>query len=76
MTQKVVKRFIKKDLIYRYALPVKLITDNANNLNRKLIVELYTKWRIMHFNYSLYRPKMNGTVETTKKISRRSSRKW
>jgi hypothetical protein len=29
VTQKVVKRFIKKDLIYRYGPPEKIVTDNA-----------------------------------------------
>jgi len=48
MTQKGVKRFIEKDLIYRYGLPKKIVTDNAQNFNGKMIVELCTKWKIKH----------------------------
>jgi hypothetical protein len=43
VTQKVVKRFIEKDLIYRYSPPEKRVTDNAHNFNGKMIVELCTK---------------------------------
>jgi hypothetical protein len=43
MTQKIAKRFIEKDLICCYDIPLRLITDNAQNFNAKLIVELYTK---------------------------------
>ncbi|XP_061960352.1 uncharacterized protein LOC133681211 [Populus nigra] len=60
VTQKVVKRFIEKDLVCRYGLPIRLVTDNAQNFNGKLIDELCTKWRIKHLNSSPYRPKMNG----------------
>jgi hypothetical protein len=28
-----------------------------------MIIELYAKWKIKHYNSSPYRPKMNGTVE-------------
>lgn len=43
-----------------------MITDNAQNFNGKLIVELYTKWKIKHFNSSPYRPKMIGAIEVVK----------
>jgi hypothetical protein len=67
VTQKVVKRFIEKDLICRYGLPEKIMTDNAQNFNGKMIVELCTKWKIKHSNSSPYRPKMNGAVEAANK---------
>jgi len=67
VTQKVVKRFIEKDLVYRYGLPARLVTDNAQNFNGKLIDELCTKWKIKHLNSSPYRPKMNGAVEAANK---------
>jgi hypothetical protein len=44
-----------------------LITNNAQNFNRKLIVELCTKWRIKHLNSSSYRPKINGVVKEANK---------
>jgi hypothetical protein len=43
VTQKVVKRFIKRCLIYRYGLLEMIVTDNAKNLNGKMIVELCAK---------------------------------
>ena len=67
VTQKMVKRFIKKDLICQYGLLEKLLADNAQNFNGKMIVELYTKCKIKHFNYSPYIPKMNGNVKAANK---------
>jgi hypothetical protein len=63
----VVKRFIEKDLICRYSLPEKIVTDNAYNFNGKMIVELCTKWKIKHSNSSPYRLEMNGVVEASNK---------
>jgi hypothetical protein len=63
----VVKRFIEKDLICRYSLPEKIVTDNAYNFNGKMIVELCTKWKIKHSNSSPYMLEMNGVVEASNK---------
>jgi hypothetical protein len=62
-----VKKFIKRDLICRYGPLEKIITDNAQNFNGKVIIECYAKWKIKHFNSLSYRPKMNGVVEATNK---------
>jgi len=67
MTRKVVTNFIKRELICRYGLPNKIITDNATNLNNQMMAELYTKFKIQHHNSSPYRPKMNGAVEVANK---------
>jgi hypothetical protein len=67
VTQKVVKRFIEKDLICRYGVPERVVTDNAQNFNGKMIADLCTKWKIKHSNSSPYRPKMNGAVEAANK---------
>jgi len=67
VTQKVIKKFIEKDLVCRYDLLAKLITNNALNFNGKLIDELCTKWKIKHSNSFPYRPKMNGVVEIANK---------
>ena len=37
VTRSVVVRFIKKEVIYRYGLPRKIITYNATNLNNKML---------------------------------------
>jgi len=67
VTQKVVKCFIEKDLICRYGSPEKIVIDNAQNFNGKIITELCVKWKIKHSNSSPYIPKMNGVVEATNK---------
>ncbi|PKI51076.1 hypothetical protein CRG98_028505 [Punica granatum] len=40
VTAKAVARFLKRDIIARYGIPTTLNTDNAKNLNNKLIDEL------------------------------------
>ena len=40
VTRSVVVRFIKKEIICWYGLPRKIITDNATNLNKKMIKEM------------------------------------
>lgn len=61
------KKFVERDLICQYGSPEKIITDNAQKFNGKLITKLCTKWKIKHSNCSPYRPKMNGAVEATNK---------
>jgi hypothetical protein len=63
VTQKVVKKFIERDLICRYGPPKKIITNNAQNFNGKMIIELCAKWKIKYSNSSPYKPKMNCAVE-------------
>jgi len=43
------------------------VTDNVQNFNDKMIVELCIKWKIKHSNSSPYRPKMNGAMEAANK---------
>ena len=67
VTRNVVIKFVKNNLICRYGLPNKLITDNGTNLNNKGMKELCDKFKIEHHNSSPYRPKMNGAVEAANK---------
>jgi len=67
VTRKVVAKFIKREIICRYGLPSKIITDNATNLNNKVISELCEEFKIQHHNSTPYRPKMNGAVEAANK---------
>jgi hypothetical protein len=59
----VVKKFMERDLICRYGPLENIITNNVQNFNSKMIIELCAKWKIKHSNSSPYRPKMNGPVE-------------
>ncbi|OMO50172.1 reverse transcriptase [Corchorus capsularis] len=67
VTQAVVARFIKREIICRYGLPKRIITDNASNLNRGLIEVTCKQFKIAHSNSTTYRPKMNGIVEAANK---------
>ncbi|KAK2428579.1 hypothetical protein QL285_027093 [Trifolium repens] len=67
VTKQVVVRFIKKEIIYHYGLPNKIITDNDTNLNNKMIKKLFETFKIEHHNSSPYRPKMNGAVQAANK---------
>jgi len=67
VTGNVVLRFIKKEIIYRYGLPGKIITYNAINLNNKMMKEICEDFKIEHHNSTSYRPKMNGAVEAANK---------
>ena len=44
-TKNVVARFIKHNLIYRYDIPERIITDNGTNLNNTMIITLYAQSR-------------------------------
>ncbi|PKI49813.1 hypothetical protein CRG98_029790 [Punica granatum] len=63
VTANAVARFLKRNIIARYGVPTALITNNAKNLNNKLINELCIQFKIQHRNSSPYRPQMNGAVE-------------
>jgi len=67
VTRKVVVRFIKREIICRYGLPRKIITDNATNLNNKMMKEMCEDFKIQHHNSMSYRPKMNVAVEAANK---------
>ena len=59
----VVARFIKKEIICRYGLPKRIISDNGLNLNNDMVTEVCTRFKIKHHNSVPYRPKMNGTID-------------
>ena len=67
VTKNVAAWFIKHNLICRYGIPERIITDNGTNLNNAMIMELCTYFKIKHHNSSPYRPKINGAVEAANK---------
>ncbi|EOY32243.1 RNA-directed DNA polymerase (Reverse transcriptase), Ribonuclease H [Theobroma cacao] len=71
VTQKVVCKFIQKEIICRYGLPERIITDNASNLNGSMMKEVCAKFKIKHHSSTPYRPKMNGAVEAANKNIKR-----
>ncbi|PKI69651.1 hypothetical protein CRG98_009922 [Punica granatum] len=67
VTAKAVARFLKRDIVAHYGVPATIITDNAKNLNNKIINELCAQFKIQHRNSTMYRPQMNGAVEAANK---------
>ncbi|XP_024634522.1 uncharacterized protein [Medicago truncatula] len=67
VTKQVVVRFIKNNIISRYGVPNRIITDNGTNLNNNMMKELCDDFKIQHHNSSPYRPQMNGAVEAANK---------
>ena len=67
VTRSMVVSFIKKEIIFQYGLPRKIIIDNATNLNNKMMNEMCEDFKIQHHNSMPYKPKMNGAVEAANK---------
>jgi hypothetical protein len=67
VTKQVIVKFIKNQIICRYGMPSKIITDNGSNLNNNMVEALCKDFKIAHHNSSPYRPKMNGVVEAVNK---------
>ncbi|KAG8493347.1 hypothetical protein CXB51_010679 [Gossypium anomalum] len=81
VTKSAVSRFLKKEIICRYGMPKRIISDNALNLNNRTIVEVCSQFKIKHHNSSPYRPKMNGAVKAANKnikkiVGKMSDRDW
>lgn len=67
VTMKNTTKFIWRDIICRYGVPSKIITDNATNFVGKDLELLCKKFEIHHHRSSPYRPQMNGAVEVANK---------
>ena len=67
VTKLVVAQFIKREIICRYGLLKRIISDNGLNLNNDMVTEVCTRFKIKHHNSIPYRPKMNGAVEAANK---------
>ena len=67
VTKSVVARFIKKEIICRYGLLERIISDNGLNSNNDMVTKVCTRFKIKHHNSVPYRPKMNSAVEAANK---------
>ncbi|KAA3486006.1 receptor-like protein 12 [Gossypium australe] len=67
VTKSVVSKFLKEEIICRYEILKRIISDNALNLDNNMILEVCNQFKIKHHNSSPYRPKMNGAVEAANK---------
>ena len=48
VTRSILCKFIKKEVICRYGLPEKIISNNAHNLNNTVIKEVCDQFKINH----------------------------
>jgi len=55
------------NILCRYRLPERIITDNATNLKGAEIQKWCKDFKVKHYNSAPYRPQMNGAVETANK---------
>ncbi|RDY09299.1 Retrovirus-related Pol polyprotein, partial [Mucuna pruriens] len=76
MTKSMVTKFIKKNIICRYGLLARIITDNGTNLNNKMMTELCEQFKIKHHNSTPYCPKMNEVIEAANKNMKKIIQKW
>ncbi|KAA3482966.1 RNA-directed DNA polymerase [Gossypium australe] len=67
VTKSTISKFLKKEIICRYGMPERIISDNALNLNNSMIAEVCSQFKIKHHNSPPYCPKMNGAVEAVNK---------
>ena len=67
VTRSVICKFIKKEIICRYGIPERKISNNATNLNNKMMDQICEQFKIKHHNSAPYHPKMNGAVEAANK---------
>ncbi|KAK8622082.1 hypothetical protein V6N13_097708 [Hibiscus sabdariffa] len=71
VTESVICKFIKKEIICRFGLPERIVSDNAKNLNSKMMERICGQFKIKHHRSVTYRPKMNGAVEAANKNIKR-----
>ena len=54
VTRSVICKFLKKEIICRYGIPKRIISDNANNLNNKIMKQICEQFKIKHHNSEPY----------------------
>ena len=59
VTRLVVCKFIKKEIIFRYKLLERIISNNAFNLNNKIMEKVCAQFKIQHHNFIPYRSKID-----------------
>src|SRR5581483_3992244 len=62
-TGKNVSEFLYKEIICRFGLPKKIISDRGSHFNNEIVKELCNKFEIKHNKTSSYHPQTNGLVE-------------
>ena len=67
VARSVVCKFIKNEIICRYGLLERIISDNASNLINKIMEKVCAQFKIQHHNSRPYHLKMNRAIKATSK---------
>ena len=66
-TRGAVANFIKENIIVRFGIPYRIISDNGTPFVNSDIRKMLEFYQIKHYQSSLYYPQGNGQVEATNK---------
>ena len=74
-TSECVAQFVKENIICRFDIPQKLVTDNGTPFMGDQLTKLCEKYQIQMVQSSPYNPQSNGQVESFNKILKQMLRK-
>ncbi|XP_019154265.1 PREDICTED: uncharacterized protein LOC109150734 [Ipomoea nil] len=57
------KRFVEKNILYRFGIPLQVITDNGRQFEAREFSEFLAGWGIKHSRVAVSYPQANGQVE-------------
>jgi hypothetical protein len=63
-----VEGFIRNNLIYRFGVPSRIISNNGTSFKNKHLEKLLSKFKIKHHFSTTYNPSANGQVEAFNKV--------
>jgi hypothetical protein len=79
-----VEHFIRTQLIYRFGVPSRIMSDNGTPFKNKQVDKLCSKFKINHYYSTAYNPAANGQAEAfnktlcklLKKVVSKNKREW
>ncbi|XP_019167690.1 PREDICTED: uncharacterized protein LOC109163402 [Ipomoea nil] len=57
------KRFVEKNILYRFGIPLQVITDNGRQFEAREFSEFLAGWSVKHSRVAVSYPQANGQVE-------------
>ncbi|XP_019179926.1 PREDICTED: uncharacterized protein LOC109175129 [Ipomoea nil] len=57
------KRFVEKNILYRFGIPLQVITDNGRQFEAREFSEFLAGWGVKHSRVAVSYPQANGQVE-------------
>lgn len=62
---KAVVRFLKENIICRFGLPQRIVSDNGTHFINQRVADVLDQYQIQHHRSSVYYPQANGQAEST-----------